>query len=149
MLTFQPVTRDDIKEVARTMRAEDKREIAHQGLDPEEVLLRAAGEGHSFTACYRGQAVCIFGVVPDSYLSARACLWLLGSERLEACKLSYFKACKQVVNLFLTKYAVLYNIVDPEYTRAKKWLTRLGAVWGGKYYGGNDVPFDYFEIRRK
>ena len=150
MLELKPVTMKDVRDVARTMRAEDRRELAKIGMEPEEALVSSLMvSANAWTAFDGFKPVCIFGVAPDSLLGARARLWLLGSERLEACKLSYFKTCVRAVRVLSSKYPVLWNLVDPEYERAHKWLTRLGARWGGQREVSPGVYFDYFEIRRK
>lgn len=150
MLDIKAVTMKDVRDVARTMRPEDAREVAKMGFEPEEALMRSlAASSIAWTAVYRFKPVCIFGLAPDSVLGARARLWLLGSERLEKCKLSYFKTCKRAVEGLLSRYPVLWNVVDPEYDRAHKWLTKLGAEWKGKTEVRAGVYFDYFEIRRK
>lgn len=150
MLELKKACEKDALEVADSMRTEDRREAAKLGMSAREAAegsLKAGGE--AWTAFYKGKAVCIFGVVPDSLLGPRANLWLLGSERLEKCKVSYFKTCKAAVRALLEKYPVLWNAVDPEYERAHKWLSRLGARWSGRKEMSPGVWFDYFELRRE
>lgn len=142
----------DLPVVAREMRRSDALEVwRHNRTTPLEALKSsAARSAFTWTFMCNGKPCAVFGLVPDSLLSSKACIWLLGTDQINRCKLSYFKACRRMVARILQHYPVLYNYVDAEYKAAHKWLEALGAEFlSEEPYGVAGEVFKFFVIRRK
>lgn len=147
-LVREPFLPEDAQVVADTIRTEDARELKSLGLAPLEAIQSSlARSRYAWTGTWKGVPVCVFGVVPISGNAAR--LWLLGSRRLDECKVAYMRTCRQKIKGILELYPVLVNAVDSRYGRALKWVERLGGEWVGEAKADDGTVFKIFVIRRK
>ncbi|WP_424245893.1 hypothetical protein Dip510_000827 [Elusimicrobium posterum] len=146
-----PAKEAHIKYLADNMREEDKREVmAASGDGPLEALNKSFSTAkYCFTAFYEGAPLCMFGINPQGFISNRACLWLLGTDKVKKCPKDFCRATLYFVNAFLKEYDILFNFVDARYESSINWLIFAGAEFNeSKPYGKEKLPFKYFEIRR-
>lgn len=137
--------------VAKHLRESDKREMANAGRTNFEDAVRESVDVSPFAFCALNDGVplCVFGVKPDSVLSPRARLWMLGTPNISLTKKSFVRQCRIVVDGLLDIYPVLYNAVDANYPQAIRLLQFLGATFGKTVKSSTGAPFLIFEIRRK
>lgn len=133
MNTFvRKARRSDIEEIATRIRLEDALEAWRlRRQTPMEALLEAfAKSSLVFCFCIGERPAALFGVAPDTLSSPDGCIWLLGTDDINRCKVAYYRACRKWVERLLEIHPCLYNLVDVEYTKAHAWLLSLGAQEG-------------------
>ena len=92
------------------------------------------------------QVAAVWGLVTPSLISnQRAYMWLLTTDLVEQHKFIFISRSQLFVEDALNRYPVLIGHVELGNTRAKRWLTWLGAEFGPIGEDGN-WPF---QIRRK
>lgn len=147
MIEVRAVKDADIRELARTMRQEDRREAASCGYGAEEAVRGSVNVSEvSYCGVRNGKVVFIGGVQEIS--KALGSVWLLSSEEVENCKVEYLETCQALMREVLRRWPVLQAQIDARYTRACKWFEALGAaaVAFGKAKDGTD--FKIYEVRR-
>ena len=137
--------------VATHLRRGDIDELKHAGRADYAQAVRESVEVSvfTFTALHDGVPMCLFGLRPDSILSRRARVWMLGTPEINTAKKGFVKTCQLVVDGLLDVYPVLYNAVDAQYPQAHRLLYFLKADFVKKVTLPNGNPFILFEIRRK
>ena len=141
----------DVFELAPNMRKADKKEIwrSHHHTPEQALLYGYTNSVLCYTVERNESPIAMFGVVPESLLSDKAYLWLLGSPELKKVKKSFMKQSRYFVNLMLEHYPLLFNFVDIENWASIRWLTWLKCEWGIiKHYGVEQQSFQYFQFRR-
>lgn len=151
MIRIARATEEHAQYVASHLRESDRRELAAAGhTDLEAPVLESVQVSpFSFVALHDGVPLCVFGVLPDSVLSPRARLWMLGTEEINFTKKDFVKTCRMVVKGLLDIYPVLYNTVYAKYPQAIRLLQFLGATFGRTVKANTGEPFLIFEIRRE
>jgi len=125
--------------------------------DKKEVIASHGSLWKAITACLKAKIclsvykddklLCITGLEPDSFLSKKACIFLLSTKFVDKNKLTFYKVIKRMLKETLKDYECLYNFVDSRYNISIEWLKKMGAVFCGEsYFSG--VKFLYFEFRR-
>jgi hypothetical protein len=146
-----PARRAHIKYLAANMRAQDKDEVMASAQDAPAPALEKSfnASTKAFTAFFEGLPLCMFGVCAQGFLSGRAVVWLLGTDKIKECRKDFCKATLYFIQEFLKDYDALFNYVDARYKSAIRWLKFAGAEFGdAKPYGKARYPFKCFEIRR-
>jgi hypothetical protein len=77
-----------------------------------------------------GELVIIWGLIPASLLSDRACLWSHTTEAVGKCRKTFIKLSRLAVRQALASYPVLFGICDG----STSWLRYLGAEIDGNYF---------------
>lgn len=150
MICIKKATMQDALFVSKNLRDTDKRELKRAGqYDYEQAVLESVRVSpFAFAALEEGVLLCVFGMLPDGVLSARARVWMLGTQAINDNKKGFVKTCRTVIDGMLDIYPILYNIVDANYPQAIRLLEFLGASFGGKITLDTGAPFLFFEIRR-
>lgn len=151
MIHIKATKKEHALYVAKHLRESDKREMMRAGQQDSTaaVLESVRVSPFAFTALKDGVPMALFGVKPDSVLSPRARVWLLGTDEINFTKKEFVKNCRIVVDGLLDIYPILYNAVDASYTQAVRLLQFLGAQFGKTVKSPTGAPFLIFEIRRK
>ena len=151
MIRIARATNEHAQYVATHLRESDKRELARAGRTNFEaaVLESVDVSPFAFVALQGKKPLCVFGLLPDSVLSPRARLWMLGTPNINLTKKDFVKTCRIVVDGLLDIYPQLYNAVDANYPQAIRLLQFLGATFGKTVASPTGAPFLIFEIRRE
>lgn len=91
-----------------------------------------------------GEVVCIWGLIPPSYLSDEAYLWLNVTPEMAKHQFVFVRHSQCEMERMLEIYSRIVGFVDVGNTRAKRWLRWLGAEFDEP--GGERV---HFVIERK
>lgn len=146
MINFVRATPGHAHALAARLRTGDKQELRRAG-QPDfarAVLQSVQNSPFAFAAYANNKLLCVFGLVPDSGLSVRARVWLLGTTAINQHKKSFLRACREVLAKCWEIYPVLYNAVDQQYPQALRLLRALGATFGQTLYGPDKDPFVVF-----
>lgn len=121
-------------ELLKNIRPQDRDDLIATGGD---IIFEICG---SLQACkenyvYRGEhgeLLCIMGIsgyMPDA---PGRCVYMFGTNALD--NFSYYKQllvieARNVIGKWVRKYGIVFNAVNIENEKSRRWLTRLGAVW--------------------
>ena len=148
-INIRPALMEDVDAVKDRLRYEDSQEVIATGAGIEDELRESVKRS---TLCFcvdiDGNQAALFGVVPQTLLSARARVWLLGTDDLAKVRKTFVKMSRVYVARFLRLYPVLWNCVDVRYKKAINWLMAIGADFSSETIGGPLHKFYLFEIRR-
>lgn len=151
MIHIARATQEYTDYVAKHLRKSDQCELARAGRTDFEQAVRESVRisPFAFVGLNAGVPLCVFGLLPDSVLSPRARVWMLGTPNINYTKKSFVKHCRIILEGLLDIYPVLYNAVDANYPQAIRLLQFLGATFGKTVISPTGAPFLLFEIRRK
>lgn len=119
----------DAEELAPRMREADAVEVRRSaGFAPLEALVRSLleSDGRAFTLRLDGQVAAMFGLVKPDILGVVGIPWLLTSDLVERAPVAFFRAAREMVDLWSAECPTLLQFVDEEYTAARRFLARLG-----------------------
>lgn len=150
-----PATEAHAVALAARMRAGDRAEVlASSGSGPLEALVgsvrwsRSHG-GEAWAGLIDGEVAAMFGVGRRSLLSPVAIPWLLTGDLVDRHPVLFFRASREVVDLWLRHFAELEQAVDARYTQALRWARRLGfTVEAPLPFGPRCAPFCRITLRR-
>lgn len=115
--------------------------------DHQTMIDCLAESGEVFFGLKDEKIVCIWGLIPPSFCSDRAYLWMWSGEALEGNEFVFIRHSRQAVEAMLEDYAVIHGTVNPSKVMkagTQRWLRFLGAEFGPARPDGK-IPF---EIRR-
>ncbi len=123
-----PATVRQAREMAPKMRKADIQEIwAATGEMPDEALIRSIQSATGAWAGYWDNEICcIFGVSPESIISGKGNIWMLGTELIEKHPTVFLRHSVQVVKDMHKSYRYLHNWVDVRNEVSIRWLKWLG-----------------------
>ena len=149
-ISLRRTCKADFWRVARFMRVKDRAEIQASHGKSGAGLLRCFCRQSlcSFTLCAKGRAVGLTGIVPDSLLGRRACVWLVTARGVEHFPLGFVKAARRVVKFFSGFYPLLYNYVDLSYPQAVRFVKLVGGKAQGEKQKAGQREFQLFLFRR-
>lgn len=147
---LRPAAPEDVAIIAAGCRAEDVAELwASCRITPE----RCMADGMRFetvTAELDGVPVCMFGIVPMSWLGGVGVPWMVGTDGMRA-----FRAQRELLRLsrpaleaLAARYDHLVNWVDARNTASVRWLGWLGfKIHAAEPFGPDRIPFHRFDRR--
>lgn len=138
--TFSTPTEDDMREIARKMRREDRREIVGLlGDNIEAACLHSLRMSNAAYICKcDGVPLAAFGV-------ADGVIWMLATEETAKHKVYVGRKTRAGIRAFLADWGYLYNYIDAENTETIKWLRWLGAkIYPAAPYGIYGLPYHKF-----
>lgn len=147
MAFYRTALREDIPELARTMREQDRVEIWHShGLAPLEALefsFDLAVENNSIISD-EGKVIGMFGVgevAPNIGIP-----WLLGSDELPKIAREFIPESRKWIERVHERHDLLYNYVYAENSVSIRWLKWLGFSFIRRIddWGANPAPFYEF-----
>lgn len=146
--TYSTPTMADMEEIARLMRAEDRREVT--GLWGEGNLLEAVQACLSTSVCayickYKGKPLAAFGVRADPIIPRVGVIWMLATTETARHKIYTGKWTRRGIRAFLNDWDYLYNYVDAGNDQTIAWLKWIGAkVYPPEPFGLYGVPYHKF-----
>lgn len=99
---------------------------------------------HVYSGYADGMLACAWGLVPPTFLSDRAYLWLWSSHLIEEYKFRFIRHSQRMMEKMLEEYPEIVGYCDKDNWRARKWLEWLGAEFSNREDGKMD-----FVIRKK
>lgn len=149
MITMLSATKDDARELAPLLRAEDRAEIdALSGRDPAGLLVESVAASWEATT-YRadGALICIGGVAPLSLIGRTGVPWLMGTDLVPVHRKAFMRHSREAMPRWLAHFPVLRNVVDARYAEAIRWLRWLGFRFGlPMSIGVAGLPFLPFQM---
>ena len=145
-----PASEEHALELARNIRKEDAAELwASAKETPTRAILKSVKRSEECLAgLVDGRVVCVFGVVPYSFLSNTGIIWMLATPELEVHARAFLRRNKTWIAGVRQKFPRLINVVDARNTVAVKWLKWLGfTVKEPMPMGPFRLPFHSFEMR--
>ena len=139
-------TLEDMSYLSKSLRYEDKREVAALGHTPEKAL--ALGFGNS-SICRsiidkHGTPVGVYGVVPLSDKIGQ--IWMLGSPGLVKIKTAFLKQSRSEVEGMNSIYAHLCNFIDSRNEIHLKWIRWCGFKIIGEKMINNVKFFEFCKV---
>jgi hypothetical protein len=150
-LIFRESILADVESLAPNLREPDRLEIwASHHADPYKALKDSfENSSTSISMVLDDQIISMFGIAPESLVSDRATIWLLGSPAVQKIRFTFFRQSKPFIQRFLEEYPVLENWVDNRYIESIQWLQWCGAdMYQPEPYGMDHMLFRYFRFRR-
>ena len=92
-----------------------------------------------------GRLCCAWGLIPPSYLSDRAYLWLFSTDAVEEYKFIFVRNSQRAVQEMLEEWPIITGFCEIGNDRSIRWLRWLGAV----FFEPINAKFLPFEIRKK
>lgn len=148
-----PAHSDHIFWLANNMSAADRNEVAAAvGLGPYRALADSLNRSVAAWTGMVGDSrpVCMFGVTPIDILAGVGSPWLLGTDEIEKCAITFLRLCKGHAAKMLELFPHLVNYVDARHEVAIRWLKWLGFKFDTESvpYGIWGMPFFRFEMKK-
>lgn len=143
-------TIEHCEQMAPYLRESDLREIVDViDLSPVEVMRESLKQSpYAWTGLVDGEPVCIFGVMVNNVMSSSAIPWLLGTVKIHAHRLRFYRLNKRFIEMMRERFAKLHGFVDARNATSIKWLQQLGfEILPPIPFGKNGLPFHQFEMR--
>jgi hypothetical protein len=143
-------TLEHAQRMAPNLRAADIEEVwASAQLEADQALYRGVScSSHAWTGLVDGEPVCIFGVVPVSFMSGIGVPWMLGTDLVEEHATAFLRRNRRYVKQMTQAYNHLVNYVDDRNVKAIAWLEWLGFTMSEpQQFGALGLPFRRFEMR--
>jgi hypothetical protein len=121
-----PCRLSHIREIVRTMRAEDRAEFHMAGLDPKHRLY----ELHAMTAepkaaVVDGEVAAVWGDAA-AFLAPEGLMWMVTAPAVERVPLAFFREAKKEIAGVLEHRRSLRSCIGGPYGRAIRFFTMLG-----------------------
>ena len=132
-----PATQEDVIELAEKLRPDDIKEIhLASGSTPYDSLTTSLQLSRfTWSIHYKDEVVGMFGIAEHPTDSDTGFPWLLSSEKLDECSLSFIKECPAVIDVMHSLYKTLMSISYEKHVVAHKWLRWCGFEQAGTYTG--------------
>jgi hypothetical protein len=131
----------------------DRDEVAAAcGMGPYRALKDSLAKSvAAWTGLVDDKPVVMWGVTPIDILAGIGSPWLLGTDTIRECPITFLRFNRKYVPQMLGMFPVLVNYVDARHERAIRWLKWLGfriednpvpyGMWG--------MDFFRFEMRKQ
>lgn len=127
-VSIEPVQLSHLIHVAENMREADRAEVwSSSALNPYKSLeysLKCSTK--SWAGTVDGEAICIFGVAPLSFVSKIGSPWLLGTDKIIEHAIPFLRRNKKIISEMHQIYDRLENMVHADNTASKQWLKWMG-----------------------
>lgn len=145
--TYTTPTKEDMAELSRMMRPEDRQELVGAvgpNIEGETQYCLEASE--CAYICKRdGVPMAAFGVVRKSPFQNIGVIWMLATTETAKHKIYTGKWTRRGIRAFLRDWDYLYNFVDEGNDATIRWLKWLGAkIYPARPYGIYGLPYHKF-----
>jgi len=154
-VTMTPATIEDGHELAADLRQLEADEIrAMTGLEPLPDIVRCLGySSEAWAVRFDGHLVCLWGVVSRGHNVLMGWWgngWLLCTNAVERYPITFWKACKHILPLLLSRWDLIANVIDVRHEQSMRWAERLGfRLEDPKPLGAAGLPFRRFTVRKE
>jgi hypothetical protein len=136
-VTVIDATEEAAEYIAENMRPMDAYEARAMGCEPHIAIERSWNASTMATMmAVDGVPALVLGVVPRSELTGLGVPWLLGTEDTSRIPRWFVRDSVSYIDLFLTRYDMLRNLVATENEQSIRWLTWMGATFGAPFPAG-------------
>lgn len=148
-VSVTPATREDILELAGSLRPEDLEEARAYGIPIKQGLLMSLdGSYEAWTGRVDGDLVTVFGIAHKSALSDEGVPWLMGTDLVDKYAFAFARRNKAMVKSWRARHPVMRNFVDARNKTSIRWLKWLGfELQDPVPMGPYQLPFYPFEMR--
>lgn len=122
MITIQPVDRDATRELILRMKGGILTDEDYRALDACTSFA-----SHLWIGYIRGEPVCAWGLVPPTFLSDRAYLWLYSTDAVEEFKFLFVRHSQLIMEQMKQIYPEIYGVCALSQPKSIRWLKWLGA----------------------
>ena len=143
--TYTRPTEEDMRELARHLRPEDRRELAGLvGDNIEAACLNSLRASSAAWICKcDGFPLSAFGVAGSPI--GGGVIWMLSTTETSKHKIYVGKKTREGIRAFLHDWGYLYNYIDAGNTETIKWLKWMGAkIYPAKPMGLWRLPYHKF-----
>ena len=148
-----PAHTDHIFWLANNMSQADRDEVAAAvGMGPYRALKDSLERSvAAWTGMLGDEPICMFGVTPLDILGGVGSPWLLGTDKIRECPITFLRLNRKYVPQMLGMFPMLVNYVDARHEVSIRWLKWLGFKFDPEPvpYGIWNMPFFRFEMRGK
>lgn len=150
MLHVKPATVADGKLLFQNLRHEDYREVEAASGDVQQAITKSIELSSNPQAFwYDAQLLCIWGVVPVSWLKREGCPWMLATTFLLDHKFQFLRRSVREKRRILNEYDLLRQCVDSRNKVTIDWLKWLGfTIYPAQPLGRNGELFHPFEYQK-
>ena len=143
--------RDDIKYISDNLRENDIKEIwASDNILPLDALAEGFNESIACWTISNGNPIAMFGIVPETVLGNKACVWLLATDGISDIRRRFARRSREFIKTLHEWYPYLYNYVDDRNKDSIAWLKFCGAkINEPEEYGVERMPFRYFYFEKQ
>lgn len=145
--TFSTPTVEDMREIARTMRPEDRREVVGvvgDNIEREAVFCLQSSDC-AYICKHDGKPLSAFGVVRTNPFAKIGIIWMLSTVETAQHKVFVGKKTREGIRAFLSDWDYLYNYIDAGNDKTIRWLRWLGArIYPAAPYGIYGLPYHKF-----
>jgi hypothetical protein len=108
--------------------------------DTQEIMRRSImNSSRVWAGSVDDKLVCCWGLIPPSFLSDTAYLWLYTTEQLHEHVFVFIRQSQRAVEEVLKAYPIIVGHCDTTNPKAIRWLHWLGARFGDPQ--GRLIPF--------
>lgn len=123
---IKTATEKDVLFVAERLRKADREEVRAMGVTPREALLFSWQlSDYAWAGYLEGEPAMIFGCGKALNASV-AEVWALGTDACTKAPREMLLYGRECVRMILDIYPELQNFCDARYTKAHRWLKKLG-----------------------
>lgn len=90
---------------------------------------------HLWIGYIRSRPVCAWGLVPPTFLSDRAYLWLYASPAVDEYKFIFVRNSQLQLEMMQRIYPTIFGVTRAEDARAIRWIKWLGGKYGAPQNG--------------
>lgn len=142
----------DVYELVGKLREADRNELyASDGQDPDLTLIKSwQNSKRRWSAFHNDTLAFVFGVTVSKDMSEGIGIpWLLGSDEVLKVRKSFIKESNKYLDLMLSEFDILVNLVDTRNTLSIRWLKWLGFEFKDpQAFGYENRPFVVFTKMR-
>lgn len=109
-------------------------------IDQETMYRTMTNSTRCWVGMDNGLVVAVWGLIPPTFLSDRAYLWLRTTEHLQGHIFQLIRHSQRAVQNILSEYPIIIGHGMVGNSRSLRWLRWLGAVFGEPQ--GNFLPFE-------
>mgnify|MGYP001574535181 CR=1 FL=1 len=82
-----------------------------------------------FKGTINGEVACIWGMIPSSFLSGRAYIWLYVKEIVDQHQFIFVRHSQRILEVLLQEYPIILGHCHTQDERAIRWIKWLGGVF--------------------
>lgn len=134
MISITPVDRDVTRELILRMKGGILSDEDYRALDACTSFA-----SHLWVGYIRDAPVCAWGLVPPTFLSDRAYLWLYSTDAVDEFKFLFVRHSQLIMEQMKQIYPEIYGVCALSQPKSIRWLKWLGAEFG--YSGSTHISF--------
>lgn len=113
--------------VCEALREREREQFAKMSQTPEHLITQEVARSLvSYTGLVNEQPVVMWGARSAGILSEEAYIWLIGTERLTKCPITFLRHSGEAVGLLRQHFKVLHGHVFVDFGCSIKWIEWLG-----------------------